>query len=484
VSLSTERAAAGDAAKGRKTMTAPQASPITLSLFDLYKIGPGPSSSHTIGPMRAGGHFRRALAALSAEELLRGERIEVRLYGSLSATGKGHGTDRAVLAGLLGFDPEQCEARVLEDLAEEPNKAHRIAAGNREFLFSLNDIRYEGTIHNFPWNNTLIIALRGGRGASEEAETILRHVYYSVGGGFLVVEGEEDPPRPAPPHLYRTMEEFCALLRRTNRSLSDLLLDNERALTGMDAAEVSHRLDRILDVMEAAVDLGLRTEGVLPGPIGLRRKAPILFRRSYSLQSDPNHAVVLLNAYALAAAEENAAGHVVVTAPTLGSSGVLPAVVTLMARQGRIPRELLRGGLLAAALVGFLVKTGASISGAEVGCQGEVGTASAMAAAFLAHVNGYPVSVLENAAEIALEHHLGMTCDPVGGYVQIPCIERNAMGAVKAYNAYLLASCGDPSAQKVQLDQVIRALAETGRDMSSRYKETAEGGLAVCFPQC
>jgi L-serine dehydratase len=155
-----------------------------------------------------------------------------------------------------------------------------------------------------------------------------------------------------------------------------------------------------------------------------------------------------------------------------------------MARQGRIPRELLREGLLAAAVVGFLVKTGASISGAEVGCQGEVGTASAMAAAFLAHVNGYPVSVLENAAEIALEHHLGMTCDPVGGYVQIPCIERNAMGAVKAYNAYLLASCGDPSAQKVQLDQVIRALAETGRDMSSRYKETAEGGLAVCFPQC
>lgn len=457
--------------------------PITLSLFDLYKIGPGPSSSHTIGPMRAGGHFRRCLEALSPEELLRGERIEVRLYGSLSATGKGHGTDRAVLAGLLGFDPESCAASVLEDLAGDPRKAHAIAAGERRFLFSLDDIRYEGTIHNFPWSNTLVIALCG-KGAPRGEEAVLRHVYYSTGGGFLVVEGEAQPSRSDPPHPYRTMEEFKSLLRCTGCSLPSLLLTNEKALTGLDAAEVHLRLDRVLDVMDTAVDLGLRSEGVLPGPIGLRRKAPILLRRSYSLQSDPNHAVVLLNAYALAAAEENAAGHVVVTAPTMGSAGVLPAVVALMARQGRLPRELLREGLLAAAVVGFLVKTGASISGAEVGCQGEVGTASAMAAAFLAYVNGYSVPVLENAAEIALEHHLGMTCDPVGGYVQIPCIERNAMGAVKAYNAYLLASCGDPSAQKVQLDQVIRALAETGRDMSSRYKETAEGGLAVCFPQC
>lgn len=452
---------------------------ISLSLFDLFKVGPGPSSSHTIGPMKAGASFRREMENLPVEHRHRAARVEVQLFGSLAATGLGHGTHRAILGGLLGWSPEDCDTEALQNLLQNPSAPYELWIPDGNVLLYPQDLSPIREPHHYPYSNTLRFLLR-----DTEGTVLLESLYYSVGGGFVLREGEDLPERPAPPYAYRTLADFGKIREHEGLSLAEIVLENEKALSGLPEEEVCRRLDQLLHVMEDAVERGLHTGGLLPGPLRLRRKAPLLLRRSFALQHNPDHAMVLLNAYALAASEENAAGHRVVTAPTSGSSGILPAVVRLMRHHAHMPFQILREGLLAAGVVGFLAKTNASIAGAEVGCQGEVGVASAMAAAFLAQVNGYNFRTMEVAAEIALEHHLGMTCDPVGGYVQIPCIERNAMGAVKAYNAYLLASCGDAENQKVSLDQAIAALAATGQDMCPKYKETAEGGLAACFPPC
>jgi L-serine dehydratase len=280
------------------------------------------------------------------------------------------------------------------------------------------------------------------------------------------------------------MEELKDILRKKGMDTPDVVMANEISMTGLSGHEIEERLDHILAVMESSLERGLAARGPLPGEIGLGRKAAGLAQRAREESYKPGRILVMFNAYALAVAEENAAGHVVVTAPTMGSCGVLPAVVRLAKEHFKADANSLRRGLMTAAVIGFLAKHNASISGAEVGCQGEIGVASAMAAAFLAQIRGASMDVLANAAEIALEHHLGMTCDPVKGYVQIPCVERNAMGAVKAYNAYLLASAGDPGKQKVSFDQVIQVMLDTGRDMSCKYKETSLGGLAVSMAQC
>jgi L-serine dehydratase len=308
--------------------------------------------------------------------------------------------------------------------------------------------------------------------------------YYSVGGGFIQWKGWEEPEVKEPPYPYKSMDELKALLKKHDLPVHTLMIENEKVISGLSEEEIYERLDSIINTMCSAVERGIHTTGVLPGTIELQRKSPKVYERAKGQSKRHDRFLVYLNAYCLAASEENAAGHLHVTAPTSGASGVIPGVLYLMRKHYKNSLSDLRKGLLAAAAIGFLVKHNASISGAEMGCMGEVGTASAMGAAMISYLNDCDIRCMEVAAEIAIEHHLGMTCDPVGGYVQIPCIERNAVGGVKAYNAYLLASSGIPDSQKVTLDKVIDVMRETGRDMSKKYKETSQGGLALSMTEC
>ncbi len=449
---------------------------ITTSIFDLFKVGPGPSSSHTIGPMKAAFDFLTRINALSDEQLDRAGAIEVFLYGSLSATGKGHGTDRAVVAGLLGWTPERCDPRAFSALLGSESDTYPVTVGKRQISIGLQHIHFVKGHHDFPFSNTLVFQLQGEPSFTQE--------YYSVGGGFIQRKGEESPAAVEPPYPYTTMKELKRQMTAHSLTLPAVILGNESALTGLSVSQINRRIDDIYDFMHRAVRRGLKTSGPLPGFIQLQRKAARLFKTARHLSGSADSFLIFLNAYSLAASEENAAGHVVVTAPTSGASGVIPGISYLLKKHYHYSKSQLREGLLAAAAIGFLVKHNASISGAEMGCMGEVGTASAMGAAMLTHCAGHPVEAVEAAAEIAIEHHLGMTCDPIGGYVQIPCIERNAMGAVKAYNAYLLASSGNHATQKISLDNVIKVMRATGRDMSRQYKETSEAGLALSSTEC
>ncbi|WP_319466287.1 L-serine ammonia-lyase [uncultured Pseudodesulfovibrio sp.] len=451
---------------------------ISTSIFELLKIGPGPSSSHTIGPMKAGFDFMDRIRELPKEERLKGETLEIRLFGSLSATGEGHGTRRAVMSGLLGFKPDTCQPNIFEQF-EENSRPFELDIDGKAITYHPGDIIFDAVQHDYPHSNTMIFRL-----LDSDGKTMLERIYFSVGGGFLRWMGWEEPQRGEPVYPYETMAELKKHLTDNSMRLHELILANEQAITGMSEEEINKGLDRITEVMEHAVELGIQTNGVLPGPIGLQRKAPAMYEWAKREQFQGSGFLKALNAYALAASEENASGHCVVTAPTCGAAGVIPAILFMLKRHMGALQEEIRQGLLAAASIGFLAKHNASISGAEVGCQGEVGVASAMAAAFLSYARGYRFQVTENAAEIAMEHHLGLTCDPVGGYVQIPCIERNAMGVVKSYNAFLIASTLDESYQKVDLDKAFEAMAQTGRDMSRKYKETSLAGLALSMTEC
>ena len=451
---------------------------IKFSVFDLFKIGPGPSSSHTIGPMRAALDFRRRIEELQAEKQKLARKISVTLYGSLSATGQGHGTDRAVLAGLLGWDVERCDPLAFQELLENSEQHYRISVGQASVDFSGEDIVHGPVDSDYLFSNTMLMSLCFDDGAPLEME------YYSVGGGFIQWNGWNEAQRPDPPYPFSSMNELKVQAREHALDIPALMIENERVLTGASVKKINTDLDYRIQVMISAVKRGLLAEGTLPGWIGLHRKARIVLDKANQEKKAPDRFLSFLNAYALAASEENAAGHIVVTAPTSGSSGLIPGIVALLKNQLRVPAEKLREGLLTAAAIGLIVKQNASISGAEAGCMGEIGTAAAMGAAMMAQVYGKEIDVIEAAAEIALEHHLGMTCDPVGGFVQIPCIERNAVGAVKAYNAYLLASSGVVEFQRISLDGVIAAARDTGRDMSRKYKETSLGGLAANIPEC
>lgn len=453
--------------------------PVVTTLFELFKIGPGPSSSHTLGPMRAGYDFIRLAARIPTADLDRSTRLIVRLFGSLSATGKGHGTDRAVLAGLLGKQPDDCPTDFLDNLLPDDTKPYSIVIGENTFEVTGKDIIFDALVHDHPFSNTLVISLLAENGAP-----IFEREYYSVGGGFIQWKGWTPPERGTPPYPYSTMEELKKQLSDNDITLDRLMIANEKALTGFSEQRIFENIGRILTAMDKAVEAGISTDGILPGPIGLWRKGGELLRRSNSKDRIADNFLVTLSAYAFAAAEENAAGHIVVTAPTSGSAGVIPAILSIMRTRLMLPDQSIREGLLAAAAVGFLCKHNATIAGAEGGCQAEIGVASAMAAAMLANACGYGARVVENSAETALEHHLGMTCDPVQGYVQIPCIERNAMGAVKAYTAFMIASSEEHTRHKVGLDVTIKAMADTGRDLSCKYKETSQGGLATCMTVC
>ncbi|WP_298829980.1 L-serine ammonia-lyase [uncultured Piscinibacter sp.] len=463
---------------------------MAVSVFDLFKIGIGPSSSHTVGPMRAARLF--ALRLQHDGQLGATVRVVTRLYGSLGATGRGHGSDKAVLLGLLGHEPDSVDVDSIPALLQSVRGSGRLnLLGAHTMAFA------EKTDLIFHRRETLPFHANGMRFEAFHATgaVLAERSYYSVGGGFVVSEelaadGTKHkaiaPDATVLPFPFRSGAELLALAERQACSIAELMRRNERHWRG--DADIDAGLLRIWAVMQACVKRGCETGGTLPGGFQVRRRAQDLHRQLCSNPEaalrDPLQVLDWVNLYALAVNEENAAGGRVVTAPTNGAAGIVPAVLHYYARF--VPGAGQRGVidfLLTAAAIGILYKENASISGAEVGCQGEVGVACSMAAGALCAVLGGTPAQVENAAEIGMEHHLGLTCDPVGGLVQIPCIERNAIAAVKAINAARMALRGDGN-HHVSLDKVIKTMRETGADMMSKYKETARGGLAVNIVEC
>lgn len=454
--------------------------PVMTVVDEFYKVGPGPSSSHTIGPMRITYDFYQRCTKLPAEQLGKATGLKVHLFGSLSATGKGHGTERAALAGLLGKEPATVDPLFLDAMKEKPDQTYEVKLGDKTFKLTLADIIYDSPKGDFPHPNTMTCKLLDGDKAVYEVE------YYSPGGGFYEWKGYTPPKKGQPKYPYATMKELRQHAEKNNLSIAQVIMANEIAVSGKSEEQINTFLDKIVGAMHATVKAGLAVkEGVLPGPIKLQSKAATVYERSRDDKYESDRAIAQVSAFALAASEENARGHLVITAPTGGSAGVMPAILyALVESKRKMPKEKLREGLLAGAAIGYLCKHNATLSGAEGGCQSEIGVASAMSAAFIAQVMDSTPLVIENAAESALEHHLGMTCDPVAGYVQVPCIERCAFGAVKAWIAFMIATNEIASRHRVDLDTTIKTLADTGKDMSTKYKETSEGGLAMNLTLC
>ncbi|MDK6080537.1 L-serine ammonia-lyase [Massilia varians] len=450
-----------------------------MSVFDLFKIGIGPSSSHTVGPMVAARRF-----LLECGSLEQAVGVEAHLYGSLALTGVGHATDKAVILGLMGETPQGIDPDTVEDkLAEAEMDGVLKLLGEKEvpFQYATGLVWHkQSTLPEHPNGMKFVLKLLDG--------SIIERIYYSVGGGFITAAGESqnragEPASRQVPFPFSTMSELLALGREHGLSIPHMLRANE--LVRMSESDLDAGLDRIWETMRDCIAHGLVTEGQLPGGLNVKRRAAKLWKQAHctegkrvnELPHDATHHVTL---YAMAVNEENAAGGRVVTAPTNGAAGIIPAVLRYYAEDCRPsdPVKGIRDFLLTSAAIGMLCKKNASISGAEIGCQGEVGVACAMAAAGLVAALGGSNERIENAAEIGIEHHLGMTCDPIGGLVQIPCIERNGMGAIKAITAASLALKGDGT-HFVSLDNVIETMRQTGADMQVKYKETSLGGLAV-----
>ena len=454
--------------------------PVMTVADEFYKVGPGPSSSHTIGPMRITYDFYQRCTKLPADQLAQATGLKVHLFGSLSATGKGHGTERAALAGLVGKEPATVDPLFLDEMAAKPTQSYPVKLGEKTFSLSLADVVYDETKGDFPHPNTMTCKLMAGDKPLYEQE------YYSVGGGFIEWKGYKPPDKGQPKYPYATMKELRQHAEKNNLSVAQVVMANEVAVSGKTEEQVNAFLDKIAGAMLATVKSGLSVkEGVLPGPIKLHSKAATVWARAQDEKYESDRAIALVAACALAASEENARGHLVITAPTGGSAGVMPAIVyALVESKRKLPMDKVREGLLAGVAIGYLCKHNATLAAAEGGCQSEIGVASAMAAAFIAQAMGSSPQVIENAAESALEHHLGMTCDPVAGYVQVPCIERCAFGAVKAWTAFMIATNEIESRHRVDLDTTIKTLADTGKDMNSKYKETSEAGLAANLVLC
>lgn len=450
---------------------------ILTSLTDMFKIGPGPSSSHTIAPLRISSDFRKAVEDLPKDILDKAQSIEVRLFGSLSATGKGHRTDRAILAGLLGQKPETCDSKLMDDL-QDTTKRYTTKINGKTFELSKDTIVWDKIDHNYPFSNTMIMRL-----VQKDGATLFEREYYSPGGGFFQWKGQPALDRGKPVYPYGSMTEFKRLAQENKKSLHEMILENEKAIMKVGEKEIFAHIDLVLKTMEDGVTQGLKEEGLLPGPFEFYRKAKRVYERSKNAKAGDSF-MGQLSSYALSVSEGNAAGRLAVTAPTLGSAGTMPALVYVMKNHLKLSQDAIRNGFLAAGLVGFLCKNNASVAGAEVGCQGEIGVASSMAAAMITYATGAPLETTEAAATIALEHHLGMSCDPVGGFVLIPCIERNAFGAVKAYNAYLLATNEITSQRWEDLDRIIMAMLETGKALPAPFKEMGTGGLGVTMIDC
>ncbi|MBN2700375.1 MAG: L-serine ammonia-lyase [Methylohalobius sp. ZOD2] len=458
-----------------------------ISIFDLFKIGIGPSSSHTVGPMRAAYQFAGSLS--EAGQTGRLASLTIDLYGSLADTGRGHGTDKAVLLGLEGEMPESVDPETIDDRIAVIRKKRLLRLrGAKEIPFddSKQLIFHRGKQLPFHPNGMRFTAW------DADGKEIRAEEFYSVGGGFVVNEkmlakGFPERAGDQAPCAFRSARDLLELCRTRNCTVSDILLAHEK--TWRSQAEIENGLRHIWHTMQECVEKGCRRDGILPGGMKIKRRAPAIYRQLQSSDAQLASAAPLgtldwVNLFALAVSEENAAGGRVVTAPTNGAAGIVPAVLHYYTRfcSGANEAGVIRF-LLTAAAIAMLYKMNASISGAEVGCQGEVGVASSMAAGALTEVLGGSPAQVENAAEIGMEHNLGLTCDPIGGLVQVPCIERNAMGAVKAINASRIALRGDGT-HFVSLDKVIKTMRQTGADMKSKYKETARGGLAVNVIEC
>jgi len=454
--------------------------PVLTVIDEFYKVGPGPSSSHTIGPMRITYDFYQRAAKLPADKLAKATKLQVNLFGSLSATGKGHGTERAALAGLVGKEPATVDPLFLDSLRDKPDQTFPVKLGDKTVTVSLKDVIYDATKGDFHHPNQMTVKLLAGD------EVLLEQEYYSVGGGFIEWKGYTPPKKNPPKYPFRTMKELRGHADSNKISIAKVMLANEMSIAGRTEAEVYAFVDKIINAMVATVKSGLSMpeDDVLPGPIKLHSKAATVYKRAMDDKIQSDRGIGALSAFALAASEENGRGHLVITAPTGGSAGVMPALVYGLIEVRKVPLQKVREGMLAAAAIGYLCKHHATLSAAEGGCQAEIGVASSMAAALVATAADAESRVVENAAESALEHHLGMTCDPVAGYVQVPCIERCAFGAVKAWTAYAIASNEIASRHRVDLDATIQALAETARDMNSKYKETSEAGLAQSVTLC
>jgi iron-sulfur-dependent L-serine dehydratase single chain form len=459
---------------------------MAISVFDLFKVGIGPSSSHTVGPMRAARMFAEGLRDDGL--MSRVQTVRVCLYGSLGLTGKGHGTDKAVLLGLEGEQPATVDVDLM------PARLETITRRQRLRLLGEHEIGFTVAEHlEFNRRQKLSYHPNGMRFTAYDGDgTLLRErVYYSVGGGFVAGEADTEPIALTPdgalllPYPFTTAAGLLAHTRSSGLPVSGIMLENEKAL-GHTTAQVEEGLADLWRVMQACVRRGCGTDGLLPGGLKVPRRAPRLFRQltCEPNSDDPLRAMDWVTLYALAVSEENAAGDRVVTAPTNGAAGIIPAVLHYYDRfvPGASPRGVARF-LLTAAAIGALFKENASISGAEVGCQGEVGSACSMAAGALAEVLGGTPEQVENAAEIGIEHNLGLTCDPVGGLVQVPCIERNAVASITAISAARIALRGD-GRHFVSLDKAIDTMRATGRDMLDKYKETSRGGLAVNVIEC
>jgi L-serine dehydratase len=449
-----------------------------MSVFDLFKVGIGPSSSHTVGPMIAARRF-----LLECGDLTEAVGVEAHLYGSLALTGVGHATDKAVILGLMGETPQGVDPDSVEDrLAEAELDGVLKLLGSKEVPFSNKTSlvwHKQSTLPEHPNGMRFVLQLSDG--------SVIERIYYSIGGGFITAAGEtqalpkETAGAPVP-YPFDTMRELLEHGKRDGLSIPAMLRANE--LTRMTEEELDAGLDRIWQVMRDCIAHGLVTEGQLPGGLNVKRRAAKLWRQEQEARGATNHlphdAVNQVSLYAMAVNEENAAGGRVVTAPTNGAAGIIPAVLRYYAEDCRPtnPQKGIREFLLTSSAIGMLCKKNASISGAEIGCQGEVGVACGMAAAGLVAALGGSNEQIENAAEIGIEHHLGMTCDPIGGLVQIPCIERNGMGAIKSITAASLSLKGDGT-HFVSLDEVIETMRQTGYDMQAKYKETSLGGLAI-----
>lgn len=452
-----------------------------VSVFELFSIGIGPSSSHTLGPMRAAKHFAELLASKGVLDQV--TQLELELFGSLAMTGLGHGTDKALLLGLGGYCAQSVPLELIDtylQTIEKTKQIHVLGKKNVQFDADCHLIFHKGRRLPYHSNGMRFIAYGKNR------RQLLKEVYYSVGGGFIISyrelkEGAEEKPKVQIPFPFRTFKELKAHCISQNRSIAEIMMMNETVWR--DEAKVKEYLLEIWRVMQESIANGIRNEGMLPGGLQVMRRAPALHRKLIEQGvKDPLHVMDWASMVAIAVNEENAAGGRIVTAPTNGAAGVIPATLYYYQRfiesysEERVIQFLLTAGAIA-----ILYKFGASISAAEMGCQGEIGVASSMAAAGLTAVMGGKLSQIENAAEIAMEHHLGTTCDPIAGLVQIPCIERNSMGVVKAINASRLALSGTGEF-RVTLDEVIDSMREIGTDMSAKYKETSTGGLATNVP--
>ena len=451
-----------------------------ISIFDLFKIGVGPSSSHTVGPINATNQFIDYLIQQKLFDQI--DKIQFELFGSLAFTGKGHGTDKALILGLMGYTPTTVNPKLTKQIINDVKSEKQILLNqNKKIKFDFsNDIKFNFKDQKKFHSNAILI-----KAFNTNNNLIYKEIYYSTGGGFIINDKQINNQKQLKkvPYMFNSSKELLELCTKNNFYIYDLMLKNELVFYSND--KINSKIKNIWETMDASIDNGIQNSGILDGGMEVKRRASDLYNSlKNSSINDPLTIIDWVNLFAIAVCEENASGGRIVTAPTNGAAGIIPAVIKyFMQFVPNANQASINKFLLTSAAIGMLYKNNASISGAEAGCQGEVGVACSMAAAGLTAVLGGNNNQIENAAEIGMEHNLGLTCDPVGGLVQIPCIERNAMGAIKAINASRIALRGSGD-HKVSLDQVIATMKQTGIDMQSIYKETSKGGLAVNVVEC